>query len=381
MPTSARPFRIAIPQSTLDDMRDRLARTRFPDAASGVGWSMGTDVDYLRGLVTYWLHDFDWRAQETRLNELPQFVADVDGVKVHFVHVRGTGSAPRPLVLTHGWPDSFLRYERVIPLLTDPATHGGRAEDAFDVVVPSMPGYGFSERRAMASGQVADLWTTLMTEVLGYDRFFAAGGDVGALVTKALASRHAGHIAGIHLTDVGYPTGQEDQSTMSQAEREFAKWIQGWWLRNGAYAMLHSTRPQSLGPAINDSPAGLAAWILNLIDIGADDHDVESAFGGRDTLLTNITIYWATETAATSAQSYLEEARASYGPNATPTKRSTPPAAVALAPRGAPAPREWAERFVNVQRFTQLPNGGHFLELEDPALYADDVREFFAGVR
>jgi pimeloyl-ACP methyl ester carboxylesterase len=381
MPPVPRQFRIAIPQGALDDLRERLARTRFPDAVPGAGWSMGTDIDYLRELVTYWQRDFDWRAQEARLNTLPQFVTEVGGVQVHFVHVRGTGPAPQPLILTHGWPDSFLRYERMIPLLTDPAAHGARAEHAFDIVVPSIPGFGFSEPRAMASGQVADLWATLMTEVLGYDRFFAAGGDVGALVTKALASRHADRVAGIHLTDVGYPTGKEDQSTMSQAERDFAGWIQGWWLKNGAYAMLHSTRPQSLGPALNDSPAGLAAWILNLIDIGAADHDVEGAFGGRDALLTNVTIYWATQTATSAARSYLEEARASYGPNAAPPGRSTPPAAVALVPRGAPAPREWAERFVNVQRFTQLPRGGHFLGLEEPVLYADDVREFFAGVR
>jgi pimeloyl-ACP methyl ester carboxylesterase len=221
------PFTVNIPQATLADLHDRLARTRWTDAVAGSGWGYGVDIAYLKELVAYWRHTYDWREHEAAINAFKQFKATVDGVNIHFIHERGAGPNSTPLLLTHGWPDSFYRFHKVIPMLTNPAQYGGAPDDAFDVIVPSIPGYGFSERRRMTSSAVADLWARLMTETLGYNRFAAAGGDVGSGVTKELALRHPNLVSAIHLTDVGYPTGQEDASTMTEAEQQFAGFIQG----------------------------------------------------------------------------------------------------------------------------------------------------------
>lgn len=373
------PFQIDVPQTVLDDLGERLARTRWPDEAPGSGWSMGTSLEHLKELSDYWQHSYDWRKHEAELNTLPQFKTEIDGTEVHFVHVKGKGENPTPIILTHGWPDSFHRFHKIIPMLTDPETYGGKAEDSFDVVVPSMPGFGFSERKAMASSEVADLWAKLMTE-LGYERFAAAGGDVGSGVTLALSRQHPERIAGIHLTDVGYPTGQEEN--LSGAEQEFAGFIQGWWFSEGAYAMLQSTKPQSAAFGLNDSPVGLAAWMLSFTNTGADAHDVEGAFGGRDELLTNTMLYWVTETAASSARTYFAEAQAAWGGGETNnTERSDVPAAFALFPREAPTPRDWVARQTNLQRYTKMPRGGHFAALEEPELFVQDLCEFFAQLR
>lgn len=372
------PFSIAVADDVLEDLRRRLAGTRWPRASEGDDWGRGVDLRELRELCEYWEREYDWRAQEAALNRLPQYVTEIDGVRIHVVHVRGSGPAPTPLVLTHGWPDSFHRFSKVIPMLTDPARYGGSDRDAFDVVVPSIPGFGFSDRAAMSSTAVADLWVKLMTR-LGYDRFAAAGGDVGQGVTMAMALRHPERLTGIHLTDVGYPTGQE--SDMSPAEQEFAELIQGWWFMEGAYAALHMTKPNALAPALHDSPAGLAAWMLSFVNTGAEAHAVEDAFGGRDALLTNLTLYWVTETAKTSMQMYQEDARAAYAGDSPAAGRSTVPAGIARFPREAPFPREWAERFVDVHRFVEMPEGGHFAALEVPEAFAAELRTFFGSLR
>lgn len=375
--TNIQPFQINVPQADLEELQQRLERTRWLDGAAD-GWGMGVDLAYLRELCAYWQTGYDWRKHEAALNELPQFRLELRGVNVHFIHVRGKGPNPTPLLLTHGWPDSFVRFQKVIPMLTEPERYGGRAEDAFDVVVPSIPGFGFSDPVAMSSSAVADLWAELMTG-LGYERFAAAGGDVGQGVTMALALRHPERLTGVHLTDVGYPTGQEENLT--EAEQEFAAFIQGWWFMEGAYAALQMTKPYALAPALNDSPAGLAAWMLSFINTGAEENRVEAAFGGRDALLTNLTIYWATQTARSSVQMYLEDARAAFAGESPSSGRSTVPAGVAHFPREAPFPRDWAERFVNVQRFTEMPRGGHFAALEEPELFVGELRAFFAQLR
>ena len=371
------PFTIDVPQATLEDLNERLARTRWTDDVEGAGWSMGANAAYLKELTDYWQQRYDWRKHEAELNALPQFKADIDGTNIHFVHVKGKGPNPTPIILTHGWPDSFHRFHKVIPLLTDPEAHGGRTEDAFDVVVPSIPGFGFSERKAMASSAVADLWAKLMTE-LGYERFAAAGGDVGSGVTLALSRQHPKRLIGIHLTDAGYPTGQEEN--LSEAEQAFAEFIQGWWFREGAYAMLQSTKPQTIAFSLNDSPVGLAGWILSFGSTGAGsddlDNGIERAFGGRDELLTNIMIYWVTETGGSAARTYLAEAQGTEW-GAPPPRRSDVPAAFALFPREAPTPRDWVARQTNLQRYTEMPRGGHFAPLEEPELFVDDLREFF----
>lgn len=382
-PTAQQPqsFTIGVPQVALDDLKQRLAQTRWPDDVEGAGWSYGVDLAYLKELVEYWQHRYDWRAHETALNRFPQFTAEVDGVNVHFIHARGHGPNPTPLILTHGWPDSFYRFHKIIPMLTDPGSHGGNPDDAFDVVVPSMPGFGFSERRALSSSAVADLWATLMSGTLGYTHFAAAGGDVGSSVTKALALRHPDRVSAIHLTDVGYPTGQEDFLTMSEAEQQFAGFIQNWWFAEGAYAMLHMTKPQAVAVGLNDSPAGLLAWMLSFVNTGAESNQVEAAFGGRDELLTNTMIYWVTQTIGSSVRSYAEEARAAWGQEGGAATHSNAPAGIALFPREAQFPREWAERSVNVQRMTSMPRGGHFAALEEPELFVEELRAFFGQYR
>jgi pimeloyl-ACP methyl ester carboxylesterase len=370
------PFQINIPQSVLDDLQQRLARTRWPDEVDGVGWGYGTNMAFMRRLVDYWQTKYDWRAQEAKLNQFSHFRTEVDGVGIHLIHERGKGPNPIPIILTHGWPDSFYRFHKIIPMLTDPARFGGDANLSFDVVVPSIPGFGFSDRKSMTEGAVADLWAKLMIDGLGYDRFVAAGGDIGSGVTMTLAAKNPEHVAAIHLTDVGYPTGQEDFSTMSEAEQQFAGFIQQWWFTEGAYNMLQATKPQTLGFALNDSPVGLAAWIVEKFYTWSGNK--EDAFT-QDELLTNIMIYWVTETSTSSARMYLENARAEYGAEPPQRHRVETPAAIAHFPAEAPLPREWAERRVNVKRFTEMPSGGHFAALELPELFVQDLHDFFGA--
>lgn len=379
---ATQPFKINVPQAVLDDLKERLANTRWPDEAEGAGWSMGTSLEYMKELVPYWQSKYDWRKHEAELNRFKQFKADVDGVNIHFIHEKGKGPNPMPIILTHGWPDSFYRFHKIIPMLTDPEKYGGKAEDSFDVVVPSVPGFGFSDRKAMSNSAVADLWAKLMTG-LGYERFAAAGGDVGSIVTLALSRQHPERVIGIHLTDAGYPTGQEEN--LSEAEGEFAKFIQGWWFSEGAYAMLQSTKPQTIAFGLNDSPVGLAAWILSFGSTGAGaktlDNGVEAAFGGREDLLTNIMIYWVTQTAGSAARTYREEAVASWGSGGGKKDRSDVPTAFALFPREAQTPRDWVARQTNLQRYTKMPEGGHFAALEVPELFVQDLREFFRELK
>src|SRR5579859_4647740 len=223
------PFQINIPQATLDDLQERLRRTRWTSEPQDSGWGMGASLTYMKALADYWQNGYDWRKQEAKLNQFSQFKANVDGVELHFIHQRGKGPNPIPLILTHGWPDSFYRFHKILPMLTDPEKFGGKPGDSFDVVVPSIPGFGFSERKAMTSTAVADLWASLMTNVLGYHKFVAAGGDLGTEVTKALAIKHPDVVTAIHLTDVGFPNGTEDFASMSPAEREYAGKCQRWW--------------------------------------------------------------------------------------------------------------------------------------------------------
>ena len=371
------PFKINIEQSVLNDLKTRLKQTRWPDSDEQAGWSQGTNKVYLQQLVNYWADTYDWKKQEAILNSFPQYTAEIDGITIHFLHIKGKGKNPKPLILTHGWPDSFYRFHKIIPLLTDPAAHGGNADQSFDVIIPSIPGFGFSDRKPQTSAAVADLWEKLMTDVLGYKTFVAAGGDIGSSVTKSLALRHPNEVEAIHLTDVGYPTGQEDFSTMTKEEQEFAGFVQGWWFKEGAYAMVQMTKPQSLAYGLNDSPAGWAAWVLNFGSAGAPPEAIESAFGGRDELLTNIMIYWVTQTIGSSARMYLIDAQGQYGDSNMGTKKSTPPAGIALFPREAQFPKEWAERSVTVTSYKKMPKGGHFAALEEPKIFADELRTFF----
>jgi len=376
------PFTIQIPQTALDDLRDRLAGARWPDEVDGAGWNYGSNLAYMRELADYWRNDFDWRAREALLNRFAQFRAEIDGVGIHFIHERGRGPAPLPLILTHGWPDSFVRMQKIIPLLTDPAAYGGDPADAFDVVVPSLPGYGFSDRPAApgcAPDRIADLFAALMTRALGYPRFAAHGGDWGSSVTEQLASRHAASFAGIHLTDVPYwhlfTTPAERLST---EERAYLEAGQRWQMDEGAYALIQGSRPQTLAYGLSDSPVGLAAWLVEKFRAWSDcDGDVERRFT-KDELLTHITLYWVTGTINSANRLYYEARR--HPPR--DSGRIAVPTGAAIFPKDlVPAPRAFGERFFDVRRWTEMPRGGHFAAWEEPELLADDLRAFFRPLR
>jgi pimeloyl-ACP methyl ester carboxylesterase len=377
------PFRIAVPQATLDDLQERLARTRWTDEFEDAGWEYGTNREYLRSLVDYWRNQFDWRAQEVTLNQFAHFRATIDGLGIHFIHERGTGPKPLPIVLSHGWPDSFVRMLKIIPLLTDPASHGGNAADSFDVIVPSLPGFGFSDhayRRGMTRERIAALWARLMTDELGYKSFAAHGGDLGSGVSERLALNHAASLVGIHLTDVPFrrllATPPEK---LTDAERAYLDAAQAWRMREGAYALMQGTKPQTLAYGLHDSPVGLAAWIVEKFCSWSDcDGDVETRFT-KDELLTNITIYWATGTINSSFHLYTE---GTADPPLDAAQRSAVPTGIAVFPKDlVPAPRGSADRLFNVRRWTVMPRGGHFAAMEEPALLAEDLRAFFRPLR
>jgi pimeloyl-ACP methyl ester carboxylesterase len=371
------PFRISVPDSTLADLRDRLARTRWPDQPEDAGWGLGTDLAFMKRLTERWRDGYDWRAQEAALNAHPQFTATVDGTELHFVHVRGKGPNPTPLLLIHSFPDSFHRFHKVVSLLTDPGAHGGDPNLSFDVVIPSLPGYGFSAKTPMSNEQTADKLARLM-EGLGYKRYLAGGGD--GPIPMAMSQRHADAVMGIYVVDVGYPDGTTDFSTLSPPEMQFAQWIQAWWMREGAFNMIQSTKPQSLAFAMNDSPVGLAAWLMILFASGAPDK-VEQRFT-LDELITNAMIYWVSGTIGSAMRSYLETARAVYGnPGAPKPARSAVPAGMARMPLDAPVPREWAQRRVNLVYWSEPERGGHHSSWEVPDIFSADLRAFLKQLR
>jgi pimeloyl-ACP methyl ester carboxylesterase len=382
-------FDVKISEQVLADLRERLARTRWMEEIDDGGWAYGLSVPYMRELVTYWQHDFDWRAQETAMNRFAQFRTEIDGRRVHFIHERGQGPSPLPIVLTHGFPDSFLRFAKIIPMLTDPASWGGDPADAFDVIAPSLPGYGFSDAPADDGMifHVGDLWHRLMTEQLGYDRFAAHGGDWGSLVTELLARDHGGAVVGVHLTDVPFYHAFQPPGDPSAKEKEYLATVAKFGETQGAYALVQGSQPQALALGLNDSPAGLAAWIVEKMRRWSDcDGDVETRFT-KDELLANVMIYWATGTINSSFAPYYDISHAGAGTWIKEklkqwTGSSDVPSAFAMFPKDLSSPpREWAERFFNVQRWTEMPRGGHFAALEEPELLVNDIRKFFRPLR
>lgn len=383
------PFTAWTDPAVLEDLRARLRATRWPDAPEDSGWSIGTDLGYLRELVAYWADGFDWPAQEAALARIPRFRVRLGGVQIHFAHV--TAAAPAgpalPLVLCHGWPDSFWRYVKVIPLLTDPAAHGADPADAFDVVVPDMPGYGYSGHPAgppLDSIAVAGLWAELMS-VLGYQRFGAAGGDIGSHVSRYLGLNHPERVVAVHRTDAGLPVFSGDPASLAPEERA---WIEGgaaWAAAEGAYAAMHRTKPQTAAFGLTDSPAGLAAWIVEKLRAWSDcAGDIERSFT-KDEILTNVTIYWLTGTIGSSMRMYRANAAI---PPAQLARRVEVPSGFSLFPGDiafpgdvARPPRAWLERIANVVRVTEPPRGGHFAPFEEPELYAEELRAFFRPYR
>ena len=373
------PFRIEVPDAVLEDLRRRLLATRWPDDAIEGDTDPSIPVAEMRALVEYWTTRFDWRAVERDLNALPQFRADVDGSGIHFVHQRGRGPRPLPLVFTHGWPGSFLEVRKILPLLTEPED----PRDAFDVVAPSLPGYGFSDKPARAgmnAFRIADLWVRLM-EGLGYRRFAAQGGDWGASVSTALGLRHADRIVGLHLNYIpGSYAPPEDGPELTPGERAFLAEADRWSADEYGYGHVQRTYPRSLAYGLNDSPAGLAAWIVDKFRAWADcGGEVERRFT-KDELLANVMIYWITGTFHSAARLYLE-GRSAPLRFARGERVRVPCGVVRFAQESPFPPRSFIERGYRVERFTEVPRGGHFAALEEPERFVEDIREFFRPLR
>src|SRR5579863_6493602 len=375
------PYRIDISQSALDDLRDRLGRTRWPDELPGVGWDLGVPLDYLKGLAEYWATTYDWRGQEAALNEFAQFTTVIDDQNVHFLHVRSPEPRALPLLITHGWPGSIAEFLDIISPLVDPAAHGGDPADAFHVIAPSIPGFGFSgptHESGWNTVRVAHAWAELMRR-LGYERYGAQGGDTGALVSPELGRIDSEHVVGVHVNNlVTFPSGQPDElNDLSDSDQKRLELMQRWQSELSGYAILQSTRPQTLAYALTDSPVGQLAWIVEKFKDWTDPAaELPEDAVDRDQLLTDVSVYWLTATAGSSANIYYEGAR-SWGQTSEP---STVPTAVAVFPMDVTI-RPIAEREHNIVRWSEFDRGGHFAAMEAPDLLIDDMREFFRPLR
>ncbi|TDH56463.1 epoxide hydrolase [Mycobacterium eburneum] len=371
-------FRIDVPEDVLVDLRRRLAATRWPEAECVDDWSQGIPLAYVRELADYWAAGYDWRAREAALNRFDQFVTEIDGLPIHFVHQRSPHPDAFPLIITHGWPGSIVEFHKVIGPLTDPTAHGGRAEDAFHVVCPSLPGYGFSgkpSRSGWGVERIAAAWETLMTR-LGYERYGAQGGDWGAAVTTQIG-RNVGHCVGIHTNmPIAMPTAEamrnptDAERAALAAMKEHRRWGTG-------YSKQQSTRPQTLGYGLVDSPVAQLAWIVEKFWAWADCGGHPENALTRDELLDNVMLYWVTASGASSARLYWESFATFRGGG-----RVELPTGVASFPKEISCPpRSWCETNYNITHWTAMPRGGHFAAFEQPELFVDDVRAFFASVR
>ncbi len=376
-----RALRIRFPDEDLRDLKARLSHVRWPDQpAEAADWRQGTDLAYMQALVAHWRDCYDWRQREHAVNKLPNYTVTLDSVDLHFVHQSGTGPAPLPLLLLHGWPSSFLEFERVIPMLTNPALFGGDPADSFTVVVPSLPGYGLSFRAGQPRldvAQIAAVLTQLMSEMLGYRRFGVHGGDWGAHIATCLGHAHAASLAGIHLTMLVLP---RPRTVESEDERAYVENVTRWNRENASYAVIQATRPQTLAYGLSDSPVGLAAWLIEKFREWSDcDGEIERRFD-KDTLLDTVTLYWLTGCINSSFGLYHSLRHRSSSPAGdarveTPTGYTRFPAG-ALHP-----PRSLAERRYNIQRWSDMPAGGHFPAIEEPDALVREIREFFRPLR
>jgi pimeloyl-ACP methyl ester carboxylesterase len=376
-------FEIRVEDAALRDLRERLSRTRFPDQLEGAGWDYGTELGYLRELCAYWRERFDWRERERALNSLPQYRAECRGLRLHFVHARSSHADAFPLLLTHGWPGSCFEFHRLIPLLTHPEEHGGQPRQAFHVVAPSLPGFAWSaapRTRGFDARCIAEVEADLMNQ-LGYARYGAQGGDWGALITSWLGALDP-HVAGIHLNMVvgGPPAGDPNpEADLDSDERVDLADLARFRREESGYHQIQGTRPQSLAYALQDSPAGLAAWIVEKFRAWSDcNGDVESRFS-KDELLTQVMIYWLSGSIASSMRIYYEMRIA--GANALPNRVEVPTACAVFPREIYRLPRRWAESRYNVKRWMRMPRGGHFAALEEPTLLCQDLREFFSDLR
>jgi pimeloyl-ACP methyl ester carboxylesterase len=370
-------FRIDIPQADLDDLARRLADTRWPDEVAGAGTDYGMPLGVVRRLAQRWRDGYDWRAHEARLNQIPQFTTTIDGQNIHFMHVRSAEPNALPLLLLHGWPGSVLEFEKMIGPLTDPAAHGGDASRAFDVVVPSLPGYGFSgptNEPGWDSARMARALAALMSR-LGYQRWGAVGGDAGALVGRELGILAPDGLIGVHLLQIfAFPSGDpEEFARVSDVDKESLSGITAEFQSKAGYQKIQQTRPQTLGYGLTDSPAAQLAWNAELWTGWGDHADHLDV----DNYLTHVSIYWFTRTGVSSARHYYEDAQSGAGYRDAPNKV---PTAVAVFPQDFRTVRAFAERANTIARYTEFDRGGHFAYTTDPDLVVEDLREFFTSL-
>lgn len=383
-----RPFTIDIDQAALTDLQERLADTRWPDEFEAAGWQFGTDKTYLKDLCHYWQHTYDWKKQQQYLNTFQHYKATVEDTGLHFIHHKGEGENPIPLLLIHGWPDSFVRFLKVIPLLTKPDQNG----ISFDVIVPSIPGHGFSDipkELGMNTKRIAKLFNALMTEELGYAQYMVQGGDIGSDIAEQIGLYHPQSLLGMHLTNIPYLhilAAKPDE--LDKAAKDYSAAVQKWQMSEGAYNMIQGTKPQTLAYALNDSPVGLAAWIIEKFHTWSDCHGNLNNSFSRDELLTNIMIYWLTQTINSSFRLYREATHDMVHVMYNPLSKINPldktgskidvPTAITYFQVAIPAPENFAGKFFNIRQWATQPKGGHFAAMEQPELFVQDIRTFAA---
>ena len=384
MAATPQPFTLSVADTALADLRTRLALTRFPDQAPGEPWAFGTSVAYMQDLVADWQNRFDWRAQEAALNAFPQFKVALHGIDLHYLHVLGIGPNPTPLLLLHGWPGSVFEFLDIIPRLTDPARFGGDPADAFTVIAPSLPGYGLSftpGQPRFAIDAIADVMADLMTGVLGYQRFAAQGGDWGAFIASRLGHAHPDRMIGIHINLLTVPRDRPTAAQLTPDEQRYGEELAVWLKEETGYQWIQGTRPQTLSFALTDSPAGLAAWIVEKFRAWSDCDGVPENAISRDRILANISLYWFTGAIGSSFWPYYARMHAPW---------PIPPGGTITVPTGYAAfpkeivrpPRSLAEKmYANIQRWTAMPRGGHFAAMEQPDALAGEIRAFFRPLR
>lgn len=385
---STNALKIDVPNEVIEDLHRRLDATRWPSDLDNETWSYGAQAKYLRELATYWRHEYDWREREKLMNGFPHFRETIDGIPIHFIHVRGKGPNPIPMLMSHGWPSTFWDFYKVIGPLTDPMSHGGDSDTpSFDVIIPSLPGYGFSsplEQTGINFWNTADLWVKLMDR-LGYDRFVAQGGDWGGFVSAQLAHKYADRLIGAHLGLVVrldcFTGGMNDPNDYGPEDAELLAENQAFAAAEAAYAMLQATKPQTPAFGMNDSPVGLLAWIIEKFQSWSDcDGDLESRYT-KDELLDTVMIYWITQTFGSSVRYYYEAAHNPWRPShdRMPVVEA-PVSALIYHKEMTHAPRKWVERYHNIVRYTEMTEGGHFPQLEVPELLIEDIREAYRSV-
>jgi len=376
-------YQIHIDDEILSDLQERLKRTRWPDEMPGAGWAYGSDLTYLKALVNYWRDEFDWRKQERELNRFRQYIVPLAGIDLHFIHEPGHGSHPMPLLISHGWPGSVLEFHKLIPMLTDPERFGADPADSFTVVAPSLPGYTFSfkpNQQRFSVEQIAEVFAQLMTDVMGYERFGAQGGDWGAFVTSRLACDVPERLYGIHLNLLAVPRDPTAYKNPTDDERRYLEELNRFLKEETGYQWIQGTKPQTLSYGLTDSPAGLAAWIVEKFYTWSDCRGDLDAYFGRDTILTNIMLYWATKAIGSSFWPYYARL---HGPWPVPKDRriEVPTGYVQFPKEILRPPRSVADQVYNIKRWSVKQRGGHFAALEQPEVLAEEIRVFFRQFR